>query len=713
MSKNDINGNGTIRALRGLILAALIIPALIFTAAALRDRAMILTDAEDDAVKLIAVFHGQAENLFKGHNIILDLVVVRLQDQDWDKIQFTPGLLRELETVDMMLDDTSAILVLDADGKTRATTLHTGDNGTMPAGDKACFDALRRGDMETCISEPYLDPTLGQHLFSLTRRLEKNGAFSGMAQVAISADFIISLWASAMAHATDTIAIFRSDGVVLTQPASQARTGTGAATVAASLLDVIRATDGGIVGPDAAAGAADRITLVKRITNYPAYISLGLDRSAILASWKGDLAVYALLAVGSTAGIVLALGVALRRARTEQRAVARWQAEVRERERAQDQLLQSQKMESLGKLTGGIAHDVNNLLTVIVGNVSMVEGFVENPDGKRQLRNARQAGESAVALTQRLLAFARKQDVQPKSVDLLRLVEGMQGLLLRTLGDDVRLVIEGDSALWPTLVDPNQMELVILNLAINARDAMPGGGTLSIALANRAAGRNAPPELAAGDYVVLTVTDTGTGTDDATLARATEPFFTTKDQSKGTGLGLSMMEGVVAQSGGTTRLRSTLGRGTEIEVWLPRTMTPPVATARLGRTQSATRDGSTVLVCDDNPAVLEFLCDALKATGYRAVGVQNGRSALAALRSDASIQLLVVDFAMPEMNGAYLVGQVRSQYPELPILLITGNADPDSVQADIPDVPVLAKPFSHEQLAARVGGLLRRTPVDA
>jgi signal transduction histidine kinase len=715
MSKDDISisASGTVKALRRLIFAALIIPALLFVAAVSWDRSVILRDAEEDALKLIAVFQGQAENLFKGHNLILDLVVARLKDQDWDKIELTPGLLHELETVDLMLDDTSAILVVDAAGKTRASTLHSTDNEPMPSGDRTCFLALQRGDMATCVSEPYVERESGSHLFSLTRRLEKNATFSGMAQVAISADFIMNLWASALPRTTDTISILRSDGVILAQPTHQAMNGPGLAAVATSLINDIKKTDGGIVNADAAVGGDDRITVAKRIEGYPAYITLGLDRPAILATWYRDVVIYALVAIGSTTGIVLALGTALRRARTEHRAVARWQAEMRERERAQDQLLQSQKMESLGKLTGGIAHDFNNLLTVIVGNVSMIEHFVENPDGKRQLRNALKAGESAVSLTQRLLAFARKQDLQLQSVDLLYLVEGMRGLLLRTIGDNVQLVIDEDNAPWPTLVDPNQMELVILNLAINARDAMPDGGTLTITLSNREGYRDAPHDLPPADYVVLTVADTGIGMDEATLAQATDPFFTTKGQSKGTGLGLSMMEGVVAQSGGATLLRSKPGRGTEVEMWLPRTKTPPKVTVSRARMSSAAQGGETILVCDDNPAVLEFLCDALTGAGYRTVDVQGGRSALAALHADTSIRLLVVDYAMPEMNGAALAGRVRALYPELPILLITGNADLDAVQAEIPGVPLLAKPFGHAQLAAHVGELLKRMPVTA
>ena len=225
-------------------------------------------------------------------------------------------------------------------------------------------------------------------------------------------------------------------------------------------------------------------------------------------------------------------------------------------------------------------------------------------------------------------------------------------------------------------MDPNQIELIILNLAINANDAMPQGGTLTITASNREAGPHAPRELAPGEYVVLTVSDTGTGMDEATLARATEPFFSTKEASKGTGLSLSIMQAVVTQSGGATRLRSQLGTGTQIEVWLPRAHTQPEETA-VTEAPREQRDSGAILVCDDNSSVLEFICDALKGKGYHVLPVTNGRNALSVLKDNQAIRLLVVDFTMPEMSGAAVAEAVRATRPRLPILLITGNADPE------------------------------------
>jgi CheY-like chemotaxis protein len=312
---------------------------------------------------------------------------------------------------------------------------------------------------------------------------------------------------------------------------------------------------------------------------------------------------------------------------------------------------------------------------------------------------------SAASLTQRLTAFARKQVLNPRSIDLMSLVNGMQDLLEHTLGPDVRLTVSSDPLLWPALVDPNQIEMTILNLAINASDAMPRGGTLTIDATNAQFASDGPPGLAPGQYVVLTVSDSGTGMDEATLERAMEPFFTTKEPGKGTGLGLSMMQGVVSQSGGATRLHSEPGRGTQIEIWLPRAQLPPEETANRDAHMDHPDEGA-VVVCDDDPEVLELLCDILSTKGYEVVSVTNGRAALSALTRNRSIRLLVVDLTMPEMNGGVVAREARIGHPHIPILIITGNANVEAIKADLPGVALLCKPFTPKQFTARIADLL-------
>ena len=700
------DASGTVRVLRILTLLAFLLPALLFAAAAWKDRSTILESAEDDGVKIAALFREQAANLFSGHEVILDMIVDRVGGRDWDTIQSpTEDLLRELEVMDLRLDDESAIVVVDAAGKLRATTVHVQSDEPLPAADAYCFQALRAKAVESCISQPHTDPGSGRYLFTLSRRLERDGAFNGIAQVAISADYIVDLWASAAPNPSDIVTMFKTDGTILAQSRLRAQIEPSLPDVGKTLIGRIGQKDTGIIRAPLAPDGIDWITIFTKVPKTAVYISLSLDKTAILSTWYANLTVYGLVAASATAGIVLALGIALRRAQRERDAVDLWRAEVHERESAQERLRQSQKMESLGNLTGGIAHDFNNLLTVIIGNISMVKIVALEADAQRYLRNALKAGESAISLTQGLLAFARKQVLHPRSVDLLRLVEGMQSSLIRTVGSQVRLDMSGDPHLWPALVDPNQIELIILNLAINANDAMPKGGTLSITASNREAGSDAPRELAPGEYVVLTVSDTGTGMDAATLARATEPFFSTKEAGKGTGLGLSIMQAVVTQSGGATRLRSQLGTGTQIEVWLPRAHTQPEETA-VTEVPREQRDSGAILVCDDNSSVLEFICDALKGKGYHVLPVTNGRNALSVLKDNQAIRLLVVDFTMPEMSGAAVAKAVRASRPKLPILLITGNADPESIQAGLPDVPMLRKPFDRDQLTARVADLL-------
>ena len=390
--------------------------------------------------------------------------------------------------------------------------------------------------------------------------------------------------------------------------------------------------------------------------------------------------------------------------RTNQELEHRVEERTREREAALAKMHEMQKLESLGQLTGGVAHDFNNLLTVMLANLSLLrKRLPEDPKVMRLIDGALQGAERGATLTSRMLAFARRQDLKPETVDLPKLVDGMAEMLRRSLGPAVQIHTEFRSGLAAVRVDPNQFELALLNLALNARDAMPFGGTLAVG-ARGADAAEGPPGLAPGDYVCVEVTDTGTGMDEETLKRDAEPFFTTKGVGKGTGLGLSMVHGLAAQSDGAMRITSRPGQGTTVELWLPAAERPASAQPAAPAHATSHAHARRVLLVDDDPLILLSTAALLEDLGHTVVQASSGAAALEFLRAGEMVQLVVTDQAMPGMLGTELVRQVRASWPELPIILATGYADlppGEDVQ-----VPRLAKPYTQAQLAAEIARLI-------
>jgi CheY-like chemotaxis protein len=369
-------------------------------------------------------------------------------------------------------------------------------------------------------------------------------------------------------------------------------------------------------------------------------------------------------------------------------------------------LRQAQKLEAVGQLTGGIAHDFTNLLTAVISYLELaMRRSAGNPSVVPLLQGAAQAADRGVVLVKRLLAFARKQRLEPRSVDLKVLISDIKELLQRTLGPTIDLEISSDPDLAPAWVDGNQLELAILNLAINARDAMPTGGIMRLGLENSRTGSGMPPGLAPADYVIVSIADTGTGMDDATLARAFDPFFTTKEAGSGSGLGLPMVQGFAVQSGGAVQIQTRLGEGTSIEVWLPRAdEAPAVRTSSRRADVIGSQCAAQILLCDDDPDVRGILGEVLQTEGY-VLHLANGPSAtLSILEGKAEIDLLIVDYAMPEMNGLDLIREARQRRPSLKTLLITG--DVGALSGGTSRVPLLPKPFGPTELAQRVSGIL-------
>ncbi|SHK06373.1 PAS domain S-box-containing protein [Roseomonas rosea] len=383
---------------------------------------------------------------------------------------------------------------------------------------------------------------------------------------------------------------------------------------------------------------------------------------------------------------------------------------------AEEQLRQSQKMEAVGQLTGGLAHDFNNLLTGIIGSLELLkarvaQGRLEQVD--RYVTAAQGAANRAAALTHRLLAFSRRQTLAPKPTQPNRLIAGMEELVRRTMGPAIQVETVLAAGLWPTLCDPNQLENALLNLCINARDAMPDGGRLTIETGNawlddRTARQR---DMAPGQYVAISVTDTGTGMPPDVVARAFDPFFTTKPIGQGTGLGLSMIYGFAKQSGGQIRIHSAVGRGTTMRVYLPRHLGEAEADQAAPELATALRaeQGETVLVVDDEPTIRMLVAEVLEELGYTAIEVGDGAAGLQVLQSDARVDLLVTDVGLPGgMNGRQLADAGRVLRPGLKVLFITGYAENAVLGSGHlePGMHVLSKPFQMDQLASRIRALI-------
>ncbi|MDB5416885.1 MAG: sensor histidine kinase [Phenylobacterium sp.] len=434
-------------------------------------------------------------------------------------------------------------------------------------------------------------------------------------------------------------------------------------------------------------------------------------------SWSAVLSRHMGVGLLTVMGLILMVLVSSAAAKLQARASelaqanARLTEEMAARAQAEEALRQSQKMEALGQLTGGIAHDFNNLLQVIMGALELIgRKASETPRVQAWAQNGLAAAERGASLTRQLLAFSRTQKLDLRPFVVADLVTGMRELLERTLGGGIELVLDLDAARLPVLSDHTQLELAILNLAINARDAMPEGGRLIIStkVVTVAAGH---PVLPPDDYVALSVADTGQGMAPEVIGRAFDPFFTTKSVGKGTGLGLSQVYGVARQAGGEARIESRPGGGTTVTVLLRRSLEPATVGVPAPGPEAvlAPSAGATVLVVDDDEQVRSLLHDTLQMLGYTVLDADCGAAAirfLQARRPDA----VLLDFAMPQMNGAQVADRARQLWPDLPIVFASGHADTAAIQAAVgEDAPILRKPFELEVLARTLSAMIGRS----
>jgi len=563
--------------------------------------------------------------------------------------------------------------------------------------------------------------------FAISRkRVDRQGQFVGVTTISIAPEYFREYYSETPAGEVETATLLREDGAVLARHPDPAQPVARLSATGPFMMAIRTAPQRGMFRAVSAIDGVDRLFAYRKLPRHAVYIVTGIKSSTIVEQWLGAIASHLLFGVPATLAMFVLAIVALRRTERESLAYGKLQQEVARREKTEQALRQAQKMEAVGRLTGGIAHDFNNLLTAILGNVDMALRRYKSEDERvrRSLTAARQASERAATLIQRLLTFSRQHPQEVKAVDVNRLVQGISELLRRTIGEPVNMETVLGGGVWKAAVDPNQLENAILNLAVNARDAMPEGGSLTIETSNayldQAYSAAHAEEFREGQYVMVAVSDTGSGMSKEVMEHAFEPFFTTKGAGVGTGLGLSMVYGFVKQSNGHIKIYTEVGEGTTIKLYFPRlaeqsnlAQWPAYELDRVNLVQS--HRGETILLVEDDEEVNRFAAEVLRDHGYRVLTAYDGPSGLQLLKNHRDIALLFTDVVLPHgMNGRELADEALSLRPNLPVLFTTGytrNAIIHQGRLD-PGVDLLTKPFTAEALARKICELLGDVATD-
>jgi two-component system, NtrC family, sensor kinase len=575
--------------------------------------------------------------------------------------------------------------------------------------DRDFFAAHVKEDVGTYYGQVYSSNFNGEPYFTVSKRLSRNGVFVGVLEISVLPSNFFKFF-EALAYTQGLqYALIRQDGLFLARyPAVSAGSSSRLGPQTGFAKTVAQTVSGGFYNSTSPIDGVDRRYAIRRLLDTPLYLTAGIENATIRNEWLATMGSHLIFGLPATIFLVLTLFAILRRTQT-------LYEEIDRRAVAEEALRQSQKLEAIGHLTGGIAHDFNNLLTIIIGNLEGLQRQLSDADAKirRRADNAMHGAQRAATLTKRLLAFSRQQPLTPAPIDVNRLMSGLTDFLQRALGEEIDLEVVGGGGLWPVEADSAELESVLVNLAVNARDAMPTGGKLTVEASNsyldEAYGRR-HNEVKPGQYVMLSVTDNGIGMSEEVLQRAFEPFYTTKQAGQGTGLGLSQVYGFVKQSGGHVKIYSEIGEGTTIRIYLPRfhgQLTDddkPVVLAARGQT------GECILVVEDDADVRAYVVETLGGMGYDVLEARNGDEAIRLMKDYKGIGLLLTDVVMPGINGRQLADQAAQLHPGLKVLYMTGysrNAIVHQGRLD-PGVDLLQKPLSEEQLSAMVRRMLDR-----
>jgi two-component system NtrC family sensor kinase len=715
----------TERPLRLLIAASLALPLAIFLIASWLSYQQHFVEAESRLQRTVSTMHEHAIKVFETFEISERYLEELFNDVSDTQIQveeqeYSRRIANFIKTLPQLRD----LWVIDAQGH----PLVSGTVYPMPRNldltDRDYFSAHKAADIDVYISGVVAARAANTSFFAITRkRIGRGGSFNGVFLVSIAPEYFNRYYSELPRDDLNVAGLVRADGVLLARYPATTDNFARLPPNSPFMTAVVKNPLGGMAGGTSNYDTVDRVLAYSKLPTNDVYVYAALDVSTIRATWLRAMATHLIFGIPATLAMFGLAMLTLRHTRRESIAYAQLREETERRQTIEQALRQAQKMEAVGRLTGGIAHDFNNLLTAILGNVELALRRNNSADERvaKSLTAIRQASMRAATLVQRLLTFSRQHPQEVKTVDINRLVGDMSELLHRSIGETVTVETVLASGLWKTAVDPNQLENAVLNLAVNARDAMPGGGRLTIETSNayldEAYAHQAGGDLKAGQYVMIAISDTGTGMSGEVRDKAFEPFFTTKAAGAGSGLGLSMVYGFVKQSGGHIQIYSEVGQGTAIKMYFPRLKDEAAFPAwdqpAAPKPPRSNEHHECILLVEDDEDVSRFVVEALRDIGYRVAHADTAAKALEILKNTPEIDLLFTDVILPGgMNGRELANEALKLRPGLPVLFATGytrNAIIHHGRLDA-DVELLTKPFTTENLARKIRQVIERRP---
>lgn len=682
------------RLLRLAMLAALVLPLTLFAFVAITSYRHTQYVADQRIERTVNILHEHGLKVFETVERAIAETNEIVRGMSDDEIRANEQQLHErLRTLVEALPQLKSLWIFGANGRALVNSL-VYPNPDIDFSDRDYFRAQVDKDAGLFFGRVLRprEPYPGGDFFSVSRRRPSaDGSFRGVVQISLRPEYFEQFYAKLQsAYPGGYAAMVRQDGAVLARyPALNQDV---AIRSASPLADSMRAhPGGGFIEQRSVADHIDRRLSWQKLANLPVFVLAGTEIKAIRSEWLTSMAGYLLFGIPATVVLLGVMGMALERTR-------RLYVEQGRRVAAEGALRQAQRMEAIGQLTGGVAHDFNNILMIVKGNVHRLRRDIKDAKLIRKLDMIETASQRGENLTRQLLAFSRRQNLTPSVIDLAQRVREFRSLLAPSLRGDIEIRTDVPSTITAVRVDVSELELAVLNLAVNARDAMPNGGTIEIGVRPVTLRGEAAYDKLQGEFVALSVADTGSGIAPEVIARIFEPFFTTKDVGKGTGLGLSQVYGFAKQSGGTVTVWSRLGIGTTFTLYLPRSREVPQRSEPVRADDAATEEAGSVLVVEDNTEVADIATALLNELGYRVTRVGSALAAQDLLRDGERFDLVFSDVVMPGgMNGVELAHAIRKDYPDLPVVLTTGYFN--ALDKPLPrGLPVLRKPYDIAEL---------------